>query len=65
MAMQKRIKDGEEFPACPFLEGPARMRGISRSTAYRCVASGDLPIRHLGGRAHVVTSQLRELLESA
>jgi hypothetical protein len=43
----------------------ARLLGISRSAAYRCAASGDLPTRHLGGRVYIVTAKLRELLESA
>ena len=43
----------------------AKLLGISRSAAYRCAASGDLPTAHLGGRVYVVTSRLRELLESA
>jgi predicted DNA-binding transcriptional regulator AlpA len=43
----------------------ARILGISRSAAYRCAASGDLPTTHLGGRVYVVTAKLRELLESA
>ena len=43
----------------------AKLLGISRSAAYRCVACGDLPTRLLGGRLYVVTAKLRELLESA
>jgi hypothetical protein len=43
----------------------ARLLGISRSAAYRCAASGDLPTRHLGGRVYVVTAKLQEMLESA
>ena len=43
----------------------AKLLGLSRSAAYRCAASGDLPTRHLGGRVYVVTAKLRELLESA
>jgi predicted DNA-binding transcriptional regulator AlpA len=43
----------------------ARILGISRSAAYRCAASGELPTRHLGGRVYVVTDKLRDLLESA
>lgn len=42
----------------------ARLLGISRSAAYRCVASGDLPSAHLGGRVYVITARLRELLEN-
>jgi hypothetical protein len=43
----------------------AQLLGISRSSAYRCAACGDLPTTHLGGRVYVVTAKLRELLESA
>jgi hypothetical protein len=43
----------------------AKLLGISRSAAYRCAASGDLPTTHLGGRVYVVTQRLQELLESA
>jgi hypothetical protein len=42
----------------------ARLLGISRSAAYRCAASGDLPTRHLGGRVYIVTAKLQEMLES-
>ena len=37
----------------------AELLGISRSAAYRCAASGDLPTTHLGGRVYVVTARLR------
>lgn len=39
----------------------ARILGISRAAAYRLVASGELPVRRLGGRVYVVTAGLREL----
>lgn len=42
----------------------AQLLGISRSSAYRCAASGDLPTAHLGGRVYVVTSKLREMLSA-
>jgi predicted DNA-binding transcriptional regulator AlpA len=43
----------------------ARLLGISRASAYRWAATGELPTRHLGGRVYIVTAKLRELLESA
>jgi predicted DNA-binding transcriptional regulator AlpA len=43
----------------------AELLGISRSAAYRCAASGDLPTTHLGGRVYVVTARLQSLLEPA
>ena len=42
----------------------ATLLGISRSAAYRCAASGDLPTAHLGGRVYVITARLRELLSA-
>lgn len=42
----------------------AILLGISRSAAYRCAASGDLPTTHLGGRVYVITARLRELLSA-
>ncbi|MGA9676635.1 MAG: helix-turn-helix domain-containing protein [Mycobacterium sp.] len=42
----------------------AQLLGISRAAAYRLVASGELPVRRLGGRVYVVTAGLRELLAS-
>jgi hypothetical protein len=39
----------------------AKLLGISRAAAYRLAASGDLPVRRLGGRVYVVTAGLRDL----
>jgi hypothetical protein len=43
----------------------AQLLGISRSAAYRCAVTGDLPVTHLGGRVYVNTAKLQVLLESA
>lgn len=42
----------------------ASILGISRAAAYRLAASGELPVRRLGGRVYIVTSELRELIAS-
>ena len=42
----------------------AALLGISRAAGYRLVASGELPVRRLGGRVYVVTASLRELVAS-
>jgi hypothetical protein len=44
---------------------PAKALGISRSAGYRYGASGELPIRRLGGRVHIVTALLRALVTDA
>ncbi|MGV0675978.1 helix-turn-helix domain-containing protein [Mycolicibacterium fortuitum] len=42
----------------------AQILGISRPAAYRLAASGELPVRRLGGRIYIVTAGLRELVAS-
>jgi hypothetical protein len=55
----------DDLPMLITIPRVAALLGISRSAAYRCAASGDLPTAHLGGRVYVVTARLQELLESA
>jgi excisionase family DNA binding protein len=40
----------------------AKLLGISRASAYRHAATGELPSRRLGGRIYIVTSELREIV---
>jgi excisionase family DNA binding protein len=51
----------EEVPLLLEVARAAKLLGISRSAAYRLVASGELPSRRLGGRVYVITSYLFEL----
>jgi excisionase family DNA binding protein len=53
-----------ELPLLLAVPRAARLLGISRAAAYRLVASGELPVRRLGGRVYVVTSGLRDLVAS-
>ena len=53
-----------ELPLLLAVPHAARLLGISRAAAYRLVASGELPVRRLGGRVYVVTAALRELVAS-
>jgi excisionase family DNA binding protein len=41
----------------------ARILGISRTTAYECVRSGDLPAVKLGRRIVIPTQAIDDLLE--
>ena len=47
------------LPALISVPKAAELLGLSRASAYRFAAAGDLPTRHLGGRVFVVTSRLR------
>jgi excisionase family DNA binding protein len=52
----------KSFDALPLLlpvPQAAKMLGISRASAYRLAAAGELPSRRLGGRIYIVTSELR------
>ena len=53
-----------DFPLLLAVPRAAALLGISRAAAYRLVASGELPVRRLGGRVYVVTAGLRELVAS-
>jgi len=52
------VIDVETLPALISVPRAAELLGLSRASAYRFAASGDLPARHLGGRVYVVTSRL-------
>jgi hypothetical protein len=41
----------------------AKILGISRASAYRLAASGELPVRHLGGRIYIVTKLLQQFVD--
>jgi excisionase family DNA binding protein len=50
-----------ELPLLLAVPRAAQLLGISRAAAYRLAATGELPVRRLGGRVYVVTAGLREL----
>jgi excisionase family DNA binding protein len=50
-----------ELPLLTPVPKAARLLGISRATAYRLAASGELPSRRLGGRVYVITSAIHAL----
>ncbi len=51
-----------ELPLLLTVPRAAQLLGISRAATYRLTASGELPVRRLGGRVYVVTAALRELV---
>jgi predicted DNA-binding transcriptional regulator AlpA len=51
-----------ELPAFISVPKAAQLLGLSRATAYRFAASGDLPTRHLGGRVYVITHKLTSFI---
>jgi excisionase family DNA binding protein len=52
----------DKLPLLLAVPRAAEILGISRASAYRLVATGELPSRRLGGRVYVVTAELREFV---
>jgi predicted DNA-binding transcriptional regulator AlpA len=52
------MSEFEALPALISVPKAAQLLGLSRASAYRFAASGDLPTRRLGARVFVVTSRL-------
>ncbi len=52
----------DQLPALLTVPRAAELLGISRASAYRYAASGELPIRRLGGRVYVVTALLLAMI---
>ena len=52
----------DQLPLLLAVPRAAAILGISRASAYRLVATGELPSPRLGGRVYVVTAALRELV---
>lgn len=55
--------DFDTLPALISVPKSAQLLGISRASAYRFAASGDLPVRRLGGRVFVVSSRLKSFID--
>ena len=54
-----------QLPTLISVSKAATVLGISRASAYRYAACGDLPTIRLGGRLYIVTARLRAFLEAA
>jgi Helix-turn-helix domain len=54
----------DQLPLLLAVHRAAAILGISGAAAYRLAASGELPVRRLGGGVYVVTSEFRELVAS-
>ncbi|HEY5181295.1 MAG TPA: helix-turn-helix domain-containing protein [Dermatophilaceae bacterium] len=57
------MSEFDTLPALLSVPKAAQLLGLSRASAYRFAASGDLPTRRLGGRIYVVTSRLATFIK--
>jgi hypothetical protein len=52
----------QKLPALLPVPRAAKLLGLTRASAYRYAANGELPIQRFGGRVYVITVQIRHLL---
>ena len=52
-----------DLPALISVPRAAKILGLSRASAYRYAAAGELPTKRLGGRVYIITAKIRPLLE--
>lgn len=52
-----------DLPALLSVPQAAALLGLSRASAYRYAAAGELPTQRLGGRVYVITAAIRSLLD--
>jgi len=52
-----------ELPALIPVPMAAALLGLSRASAYRYAAAGELPTKRFGRRIYVITNRIRGLLE--
>jgi predicted DNA-binding transcriptional regulator AlpA len=52
-----------DLPALLSVPRAAEILGLSRASAYRYAAAGELPVKRFGGRVYVITAKIRSLLD--
>lgn len=61
--MNNREGMTDDLPALIPVPRAAEILGLSRASAYRYAAAGELPTKRLGGRVYVITAKIRALLD--
>ncbi|GLH97126.1 helix-turn-helix domain-containing protein [Phytohabitans aurantiacus] len=54
-----------DLPALLTVPRAAKILGLSRASAYRYAAAGELPVKRFGGRVYVITAKIRSLLDGS
>lgn len=55
--------DVNRLPALISVPRAAELLGLSRASAYRYAATGELPTKRFGGRVYVITARIRDLFD--
>jgi Helix-turn-helix domain len=57
------VSTSATLPALLSITRAASILGLTRATAYRYAAAGELPIKRLGGRMYIITAKIRPLID--
>ena len=52
-----------DLPALISVPRAAEILGLTRASAYRYAANGELPVKRLGGRVYIITARIRPLID--
>ncbi len=52
-----------DLPALISVPLAAEILGLTRASAYRYAASGELPVKRFGGRVYIITAKIRPLID--
>lgn len=61
--MNEQPPAADDLPALISVPLAARILGLTRASAYRYAANGELPVKRLGGRVYIITAKLRPLMD--
>lgn len=61
--MSEQLHATDDMPALISVPVAARILGLKRASAYRYAASGELPVKRLGGRVYIITAKIRPLID--
>jgi predicted DNA-binding transcriptional regulator AlpA len=53
----------DDLPALISVPVAAQLLGLTRASAYRYAAAGELPVKRLGGRVYIITAKIRPLID--
>jgi predicted DNA-binding transcriptional regulator AlpA len=53
----------DALPALISVPAAAALLGLTRASAYRYAAAGELPVKRLGGRVYIITAKIRPLID--
>lgn len=54
-----------DLPALISVPQAARILGLSRASAYRYAAAGELPTKRFGSRIYIITAKIKPLIDGS